>query len=397
MESIVATCGGHPLDNFGIKMSKRIFLGLCTGRAADGIDAALVAITGDGEDMSVTQLAHADRMYPQDISRRILALEGGHTEPLRALTDLDRDIASAAAATARILLDEAKVDIADVEAVGWSGQTVCVSGNESGKFASMELGSPARIAAKLHTTVVDRFAESDIAAGGVGGPVTAHPEWLMFRDQRLSRVLVHLGGVATLTFVPPESKPCDVVAYDVGPGTIVIDEMVHKFHHKPYDMDGSIAGGAKPNLTMLNELQATPWFQQDPPKRVNMEDWSAKYVWRILQIAQKHNCSGADMISTVTELTARTICDAVGKLTQRPHEIILTGGGAMNIQLSGRIRELLSPCSTYTVEKYGFSIRGKQPACYAVLAAARLDAYPAHCHCATGAKAPAILGSVTLG
>jgi len=381
-------------------MSRRIFLGLSAGRAADGIDAALVTISGDGEDMSVEQLAHVDRMYPQDISRRILALEGGHTEPLRGLSDLDRDISSAAAATARILLDEAKVDIADVEGVGWSGQTVYVGENEPGKRATMELGSASRIAAKLRATVVDRFAESDIAAGGVGGPVTAWPEWLMFHDKQLSRVLVHLGGVATLTFVPADSKPCDVVAYDVGPGTIVIDEMVHKFHHKPFDTDGSIAGGGKPSPVMLNELQAAPWFQIDPPKRVNVEDWSAKYVWRILQIAQKHNCSGADMISTVTELTARTICDAVGKLTQRPHEIILTGGGAMNIQLSGRIRKLLSPCSTYTVEKYGFSIRGKQPTCYAVLAAARLDAHPAHCPSATGAygaKNPAILGSVTLG
>ncbi|MCK5114945.1 MAG: anhydro-N-acetylmuramic acid kinase, partial [Phycisphaerae bacterium] len=223
------------------------------------------------------------------------------------------------------------------------------------------------------------------------------PQWLMFRDEQLSRVMVHLGGAATMTFIPAGSQPSDVVAYDVGPGTLVIDEMVHKFHHKPFDTDGSIAGGGKVNTVMLNELQGDPWFQKSPPKRVRVEDWSAKHVWRVLQIAQKHNCSGADMIATVTELTARTVCEAVSKLTERPHEVILTGGGAMNIQLSGRIRELLSPCSTYTVEKYGFSLRAEQPTCYAVLAAARLDAYPAHTHTATGATVPAILGSVTIG
>ncbi|MBN1555879.1 MAG: anhydro-N-acetylmuramic acid kinase [Phycisphaerae bacterium] len=381
---------------------ERLFLGLYSGAAADGVDAVLAAVRGDGEAMSVEQIAHMNRLYPEDVRQRIRVAPGRQGEGgAKFFAELSRDIAIAAAQTGRLLLDEAKIEAGKIEAVGWSGQLISLTApgatNELG--AAMELGDAAILARRIGRPVAAGFTASDLAAGGVGGPVTSWCDWLLFRDERLTRVTVHLGGIATACFLPAGATPSDVEAFDVGPGTIVIDELVHQFHNRLHDTDGATASGGRVCAPLLNELLANPYFQVDPPKRTDAAAWTNTYLYRLLQMAQKHGCDGADLIATATELTAQAVAKAVGfaasgPITERAHEVILTGGGAMNIHLAGRIRTLLSPSSTYTVERYNLCLRAKQALCHAVLAAARIDNHPAHCHHATGAESPQILGTI---
>jgi anhydro-N-acetylmuramic acid kinase len=377
---------------------ERIFLGLYTGTAADGVDAAAVTVDGEGEVMSVTLKDHIEKYFPEGERRRILALAGGHIDSCTMLAELDRDVGIAAAATGRILMEKAELTSEDIEAIGWSGQTIAIdppdSTNQLG--GRLEVGTPAIIADRLGCPVVSHFAASDIAAGGSGGPLSAWCDWLLFRDRRFSRVIVNLGGSASLTFIPAAANIVDVVAYDVAPGTLVIDELIRRFHNRPFDVDGAIAGGGRVNPVLLNELLANAYFLEEPPKLLNPTDWSDTYHWRLLQLAEKHRVEGADLITTVTEMTARAIADGVANLTEIPHEVILTGGGSLNIHLAGRIRRLLCPSSTYTVEKYEFDIRSKQAVCTAILAAARMDGFSAHCPQTTGADKKTILGMVTM-
>ncbi|MCK5557814.1 MAG: anhydro-N-acetylmuramic acid kinase, partial [Candidatus Hydrogenedentes bacterium] len=353
---------------------------------------------GEGPAMIVRELHHVQKLYPEDVRRRILAYAGGHVAPPHSLAELDRDIAISAAKTGEILLEESGVKAKNVEAVGWSAASVALEppGQSNELGASLELGSAAVVASRLNRPVVSDFASSDIAAGGLGGPVTAWCDWVLLGDERLSRVTVHLGGIATVTFIPADASAVDVVAFDVGPGTAVSDELVHKFHHRLYDTDGSLAAGGRVVPPLLNELLSNPYFQVPPPKRTVTAEWSQPYISQLLRMAKKHDSQTSDLITTITELTAQTVARAVAAFTERPHEVILTGGGTMNIHLAGRIRKLLSPSSTYTVEKYGFGIRAKQAVCHAILAAARIDAICAHCPRATGAKRTVVLGAVTL-
>lgn len=162
-------------------------------------------------------------------------------------------------------------------------------------------------------------------------------------------------------------------------------------------MDGSIASHATVSGALLNELLSGQYPQREKPKSAWAIQWGGEdYLWRVMNMGSKHGCGGADLLATVTEMTARLVAQAVGKLPERPHEVILSGGGALNIHLAGRIRKLLSPSSTYAVERYGLSLRAYRAACYAVLAAARLDEYPAHCGQGGSGEGPAVLGSVTL-
>ena len=179
-----------------------------------------------------------------------------------------------------------------------------------------------------------------------------------------------------------------------GPGTILIDALVRELYERDFDEDGALAARGEVNEPLLNELTGAEYFQREPPKRSCTKEWSAPAIQRVEMMAGKHRCRARDLIATVTELTARTVAGNALKMTERPHEVVLAGGGAKNIHLAGRIRKLLSPCSTYAAERYGLDTRSHGAVCAAVLAAARLDGVRAHCHAATGAGEPVVLGGV---
>lgn len=375
---------------------ERYFVGLYSGAAADGVDAAVVHVQHARERMKVRQIACAYEPYWEGLKRRLVAVASDRAEPAGVLAELDRDVGAVFADAAERAIVQAGIDRSHIVAVGSSGHLVRRHQRSRGHDVGTQItvGWPALIAARTDRPVVSGFSASDLACGGWGGAVTAWPNWLLLRDKRLSRVAVHLGGIVGLAFVGSGAAPCEVVAFDVGPGTILIDELARKNFARPYDADGTIASQAAVNPILLNELLANGYFQTAPPKSTCPGQWGQAYMWRLINMGSKHSCGGADLVATVTEMTARLVAMAVGKLTERPHEVILSGGGAMNIHLAGRIRKALSPCSTYTSQRYGLGLRAKEAVCYAVLAAARMDGFAAHCPAATGAARETVLGSV---
>ena len=375
---------------------ERYFVGLYSGASADGVDAAVVQIRYARQRMKVRQVCSAHVPYSQGLKRRVVAMVCDRAEPAGTLAELDRDVGEVFAASAALAIEQSGIAPRDISAIGSSGHLICRHQRSGGHDVGAEItaGCPAMVAARTRRPVVSGFSSSDIACGGWGGSVTAWPNWLLLRHKRLSRVAVHLGGIVALTMVGSDAAPDDVVAFEVGPGTVLIDELARKNFSRPCDTDGTIASKGVASAILLNELLANGYFQTAPPKSTCPSQWGQQYTWRVMNMGAKHNCQGADLLCTVTEMTARLVALAVGKLTERPHEVILSGGGALNIHLAGRIRKLLSPCSTYTSQRYDLDLRGKEAVCYAILAAARMDGYEAHCHVATGAERPTVLGAV---
>ena len=379
--------------------SDRTFVGLFCGGSGDGVDAALVEIGGAGEAMTVRQKAFVRRGLSRGMRKRLRRIEAGWAEAAGDLAKLDRDLGGEMAAACEDVLKEARLKARRIAGVGLMGPTVAYSrpAPSTGIGAAMELGAAARVARETQLPVVSGFADSDLAAGGVGGPVWAWPDWLMFRDDRLSRVVVQLGAIASIVFVGSAAAACEVVALDTGPGTILIDALAEDVFEQETDADGALAARGKANEAMLNELLAGEYIQRPPPKRTVPGEWSGAALQRLEMMAGKHRCGAADLMATVTELTARTVAAAVLARTERPHEVVLAGGGAKNIHLAGRIRTLLSPCSTYAATRYGIDLQAHGAVACAVLAAARLDGFAAHCHAASGASEPVVLGAVWEG
>jgi anhydro-N-acetylmuramic acid kinase len=378
--------------------NERIFVGLYSGWATDGVDAAMIAVSGRGQKMKVRQLHQSHLAYPQDLRRRIMDLSAEDSIGLSKWVALNQEVSTVFAEAAEAVIKLLGRPSHEIHAVGASGQIVCRlprdSNDKNGVCAIVELGLGSRIAARTGLPVAWQFAQNDAAAGGLGGPVQAWADWILFHDKRLSRACVDLGGITSLTLVGGDSLPMDVVAMDVGPGTLLIDALTEEHYGRPFDADGAFASRGKPHPTLLNELLANPYFQHPPPKVTERGPWGGDYFSRFKLIAERHRCREEDLVATATEFIARSIANAVGTLTERPHEVILSGGGAKNIFLATRIRALLSPSSTINCEKFGYGVRGKGAVCMAVLAAARVDNVPIYCPFATAAKSPTIWGSL---
>jgi anhydro-N-acetylmuramic acid kinase len=363
----------------------RHFIGLYAG-AATGVDAALVEVRGRRERMTARQAAGVSLALDDDLRDRVEALPADPHRGREARRELDGRVSGAFSAAVEALLAEAAVPPEQVTAVGSS----------SLRMAGEVLGSPAALAQGVGVPVAARFAESDVAAGGNGSAVTAWPAWRMLRHRRLSRVVVHLGAVASVVFVGSAAAACEVAAYDLGPGTAATDELARRFLDRPFDADGALAARGTVNAALLHELLGHRYFNAPPPKATAAEAWGGTYVDRLELMGRRHGCKASDLVTTATELSARLVSRAVGALPEGPHEVILAGGGAMNIHLAGRIRALLSPSSTYTAERYGLSLNTARAVWYAMLAAARVDGFAAHCAAAGGAARQTVLGSVTL-
>ena len=345
--------------------------------------------------MKARQLGCVFHPFDDDLSRRIIDACGGGVGP-DGLADIDGDVSERFGEAATAIMQKLGLAGESVAGVGVSGQLLGLGCGGSGGGSAIVLGCPAVVAAATGAATVGDFLAGDLAAGGVGGPVTAWPNWLLMKDRRLSRVMVHLGAIATLTFVPAAAKACDVVACDVGPGTIAIDALARRILNAAIDDGGAAAARGTVNGALLHELMDNEYFRHDGAKASSPRRWGRIWQERLEMLAARRRCKGEDLLATVTELSARIIADAVGSLTERPHEVILAGGGAANIHLGGRIRTLLSPCSTYVVERYGISLRAHRAVCFALLAAARMDKVSAHCPRASGASRQAVLGAIHL-
>jgi len=223
------------------------------------------------------------------------------------------------------------------------------------------------------------FDLAERVMGGNGFGIFAWPDWRLLHHERWSRVLVHLGDVASMSVVGSAAAACEVQSFHLGPGMAMLEqfgpEAEDSFH-----------------AALLNELSAHPYFRVEPPKSTNPYEWAGRYVERLRLMAEKHNCDECRLVATLEELVAWSVENAVGRLTERPHDVILCGRGAERERLAARIRRRMCPSGTVGSEKIGLSVRAVRPAAAAMLAAARLDGYPAHVPSAGGADSAVCLG-----
>ncbi len=370
----------------------RLVLGVCCGDALDDVQAVAVRLAGQGRDLRVDVVVERSVAIPDPLRRAIDAVRGQHAQGFTTRTYLTahQDLTALYVRSAQAVLDG--VD-GEVSAVGVAELSLGFSGSAGpgGGRVRLTMGSPAHLAGATGIATVGGLADSDLAAGGCGGPVGAWADWALLADERLSRVAVHLGGISEVVFVPAGSVPGDVQGWEVGPGTILLDAVARRMLKHPHDVDGAYAARGKPDGELVHELLNQPCYQPSRrPCRIREE--LHQVVARLWLLSEKHGCSGADLAASVGEASARAVAEVIESLTERPHEVVLSGGGARNIHLAQRIRAMLSPCSTVSSEKFDLPVKARRAVSCAVLADARLRELPAHCHNATGAKAPRVLG-----
>jgi anhydro-N-acetylmuramic acid kinase len=351
-----------------------------SGTSLDGIDVAIVEIAGRG----IETIGFESTPYPVRLRDRLL--ECAESGGARAISQLNFELGERYAKAAL----RAIARFGGVELIGCHGQTVYHAGGRH----TLQLGEAAVIAERAGVPVVSNFRARDIAAGGQGAPLVPYVDYLLFRDPSRTRIALNIGGIANITVIPPRAAPEQVIAYDTGPGNMVIDALAQEFSQGKlrYDRGGKIAASGKPDLPLLNALLKDAYYRRQPPKSAGREEYGADFVERI----RRSGVSTRDQVATATALTARTIALAVRKHQAGATDLIVSGGGVHNPQIMAHLAGYLPGVAISTSSEHGVDTDAKEAVAFAVLAHATWKRRPGNLPSATGASRPVILGDITL-
>jgi anhydro-N-acetylmuramic acid kinase len=395
----------------------RRFVGLMSGTSIDAIDAVLMSISGTPPDGMKWQL-DAFRSEPFDGGRRAQILEALSEGTPESLTALHADLGEWFAEAVRALLADAGVTPDEVTAIGSHGQTIWhIPPAEGRRGATLQLGDPATIAARTEIDVISDFRSADVAAGGHGAPLVPWPDRVLLAVPELNRVVLNLGGMANLTWLPARGAEGDVLAFDTGPGNVLLDAAAALVSHgrERCDVDGRRARSGTVDPELLEELLSDRFFDQRPPRSTGRETFGPA---TIVDLARRHDlpipiggvdlapdeidAAWAHVFATLTELTAVSVADAIVRWVapRAVDEVVLAGGGARNPALVDALvralagREVDAPVRT-GVEALGIDPDAREAAAFALLAWAHVEGEPGNDPGCTGASGRRVLGSRT--
>ncbi len=381
-----------------------------SGTSADGIDVAIVRVLGHGFSTRFELLQHQHFPFAPAVRRAILAVMNA-TAKVADLSRLNFLLGELYADAVRATAAIAKVKI---ELIGCHGQTIYHQGLARPYLGrdiacTWQTGEGSMVAARTGAPVVSDFRPADMAAGGQGAPLVPFLDYLLYRHPRHGRIVQNIGGIANLTAIPAGASPEQVIAFDTGPGNMVIDAVTERLFGKPFDRDGRIAGRGRPLEALLTQLLRAPFFRRQPPKTAGREQFGRHFVSDFLR-----RCRGArkeDVVATATALTARSIAGAAKMFLLPPtqtsktgssgaprqffHEFIVSGGGAKNRTLMNMLREQLPALPVRPSDEFGLPTEAKEAVAFAILAYQTWQRLPSNIPAATGAERAAVLGKIS--
>lgn len=386
----------------------RRIVGLMSGTSVDGIDAALVELSGEQDAPSVRLLAFEDRPFPDAVRSGIFEL----FDPVKATVDklgrLSYVLGELYAEAALSVIRAAGLSPSEVDAVASHGQTIWHSPDEvqfCGQNArcTVQIGEGAVIAQRTGLVTVSDFRVADLAAGGQGAPLVPFTEYLLYRSTKRTRLLQNIGGIGNMTVLPAGCAPEDVYAFDTGPGNMLIDAVVSAATEgrERYDRDGAMAARGHVDERLLAQLRAEPYYTLPLPKSTGRELFGTQYVERIFVWGREHGLSWEDLAATATELTAWSIADAYERYVlpkYKAAELLVGGGGSYNKTLLGRLAARFERfgVEVKTQEDLGFSSDAKEAVAFAILGDRCLAGLPNSLPGVTGAANASVMGKISL-
>jgi anhydro-N-acetylmuramic acid kinase len=380
--------------------------GIMSGTSADGVDVAVVRITRGRLRPSLQLIAHEGFPYSAALRRAVLAAMNADSTSTAELARLNwrLGIAYAEAVEKTIARHRVKLDL-----IGCHGQTLYHQSRAEAyaerKFGcTWQAGEAQVIASRLGVPVVSNFRPADLLAGGQGAPLVPLLDYTLFADPRRGRVLQNIGGIANLTAIPAAGSQDEVIAFDTGPGNMIIDWLTQELFAKPFDKNGALAAQGAVLQPVLRQVLQDRYFRLKPPRTAGREQFGRAYAADFLALCRKYSKDGKDALATATALTAETIARSyrrfvMAKMQGAPVDYILSGGGARNRTLTKMLKDRLEPlgCEVKASDAVGLPAEAKEAAAFALLAWMTWHHLPGNVPAATGAKRPAILGQILHG
>jgi anhydro-N-acetylmuramic acid kinase len=372
-------------------------IGLMSGTSADGIDAALVEWP-DGEAARPFRLrSHVETPFEPDFQARIHRLAAGRVpapDALRELAALDVALAERFAAAAQRAAEAAGVPIDAVDAIGSHGQTV---GHYPESHATLQIGDPSLIAERTGCTVVADFRPRDLAAGGEGAPLAPFFHWAALGEPSEARLILNLGGIANVTWLPRGGRGEDVIAFDVGPANSLMDGVVATLTHgaERFDRGGERARRGRVHEPLLAELIADDFLARRPPKSTGRERYG---IAEAEALARRFASVPDDLVATLVEFTAAAVGRAARDfLPGAPERLLVGGGGAKNPAVMAALARHLPGARVEPTEAAGVSSAAMEAMAFSLLARNALLGVPNHLPRCTGSREARVLGEIAIG
>lgn len=386
-----------------VEKKTRLAIGLMSGTCTDGIDAALVEISGHGRDVSVRLVEFLTQPYDPQLRSQLLTLAAGAAGGSRDICMMNFLLGRLSAEACLAVCRKAGIEKSQVDFVSSHGHTVFhqpVPERMFGKeiISTLQIGEPSVIAEAMGCPVIGDFRVRDIAAGGQGAPLVPYAEYLLYSGKGQDIALQNIGGIGNITFLPADGDGEKIIAFDTGPGNMVIDQLCAEYTQgkQNYDAGGSIAAGAEISRPLLDWLMQDPYLRQQPPKTTGRESYGAEFTARLMAQARVLGLSMPDTIATVTMFTAKCIEYSVRSFLPRmPSRLIVGGGGSKNLALLKDLRDCLPECTVQTNEDLGLSSDAKEAIAFAVLGNETLFEACNNVPAATGAAHPVVMGKIS--
>ncbi|WP_263381620.1 anhydro-N-acetylmuramic acid kinase [Granulicella arctica] len=390
-----------------------IIAGVMSGTSADGVDVAVCRITAgpDAASPRVKLLRYSSFAYPKAVRAAVLGAMNAEDISTAELARLNWRLGEIYADAVSKACAAANVRGKSLSLVGCHGQTVYHQGIAAKYLgaevrATWQVGEASVIAERLRVPVVSDFRPADLAAGGQGAPLVPMLDYVMFRSEKVSRILQNLGGIGNLTALPAGCSADGAMAFDTGPGNMVIDGCMERLYGKHFDRGGAVGRRGGVLTDVVQEVLRRPYFSAPPPKSCGREEFGSSFVDGFISRCRKVSTSDADVVATATALTAESVLLGyrsfvwahVGQAAPLAKvEYVVAGGGAKNAALMDMLREGFGALGVKVrvMEDLGVPAQAKEGVAFALLAWLTWHRLPGNVVAATGATRPVILGKVT--
>jgi len=382
-------------------MTTRWTIGVASGSSGDGVDAALAEIDGVGLDVRARVVHATHQGYPRDVRNLIQQCTSAAPADMKQVCLLHRLLGEVFAAGIRLLADESRFNLHDVQCIGCPGHAIWHE--PEGRFpGTLTVGMAAVVAERTGITTVSDFRARDIAAGGQGVPLTALADYLAFRHPTEDRLLLHLGGIARLVHLPAGGRLNEVTGFEAGPCNLLLDSLMRHLTggREAYDPGGKNAVQGRCIEVLLERWLSHPYWRRRPPKSLPRNGWVETFVKQAVEQTRQMNWPLHDLLCTAAHLVATGAAQAIQQFlpSRRSNlRVLLSGGGTRNGLLWHLLEQQLSQAKLERIDCLGVSADQRKSLAFGVLAALTMDGVPANVPSATGASSARLLGNLTPG
>lgn len=384
------------------KKSEKRVVGLMSGTSMDGIDAALVNIKNYSIDTAIELINFHMIPYPQQLKNKLIEISQPGNGTVEEICRLNFVVGEYFADAVLELCRRSDINISSIDLIGSHGQTIhhlpdLVDCYGKATRSTLQIGEPAVIANRTGCVTVANFRTADMACGGQGAPLVPYFDYLIFHSDKLNRVILNIGGISNITILKNGCTVDEVLAYDTGPGNMVINALMKIFYNKEFDENGSIAMQGEISNELLTSLLKHAFFGKQIPKSTGREEFGDSFVNKILTMSNELKLTHEDIIATVTELTAHSISQSL-KFSHLPienvNQLIISGGGIYNQALIRSLSKKFYKSEILGTDDFNIPGDAKEAICFAVLANETISGNKANLPSVTGAETATILGSV---